>query len=301
MNKSILVAFFLIFSSSLSFAQKNINNYKYIIVPKQYEFQKNEDSYQINSLIKFLFERDDFITFFSTDTFPVELANNSCMALKAMIKNKSGMLNTKLNIDLVDCYNNVVFSTSEAKSKEKDYKKAYQETIRMAFEDIEALNYTYSPENISQNKNNQIEVKKPEDTQKVVVKEIEPKVNNTKIAKEVKMEKIAAIAKPIEKKIAETESRGKVIADKLPTAISIEGIYLFDTWGKSSISKKDNEYSVTGGDENVAFATIYKTSKPTIYIIKWRAFKQPQLVEIDSKGNLNLDSETGKKVCKRVE
>ena len=64
MNKLILVAFFLIFSSYLSFAQKNINNYKFIIVPKQYEFQKSEDSYQINSLTKFLFERDGFITFF---------------------------------------------------------------------------------------------------------------------------------------------------------------------------------------------------------------------------------------------
>ena len=180
MNKSILVAFFLIFSSYLSFAQKYINNYKFIIVPKQYEFQKSEDSYQINSLTKFLFERDGFITFFSTDAFPAELANNSCMALKAMIKNNSGMLNTKLKIDLVDCYNNVVFSTNEAKSKEKNYKKAYQETIRMAFEDIDALNYTYSPENISEAKNVQIEEEKPVNTQEVVIKEVLPKVDNTK-------------------------------------------------------------------------------------------------------------------------
>ena len=302
MNKSILIAFFLIFSSYLSFAQKNINNYKFIIVPKQYEFQKSEDSYQINSLTKFLFERDGFITFFSTDAFPAELANNSCMALKAMIKNNSGMLNTKLKIDLVDCYNNVVFSTSEAKSKEKNYKKAYQETIRMAFEDIDALNYTYSPENISEAKNVQIEEEKPVNTQEVVIKEVLPKVDNTKTAEEVKIVKVESIAKPIEKEVEATEEVLEVIEEeKIVVPTSIEGTYLFDTWGKSSISKTDNEYAVTGGDENVALGTIYKTSKATIYIIKWRAFKQPQLVEIDADGNLNVDTINGKKVYKRVD
>lgn len=301
MNKSILIVIFLIFSSSIAFAQKNINNYKYIVVPKQYEFQKSEDTYQINSLTKFLFERAGFTTYFSTDKFPAELASNSCMALKAIIKNKSGILNTKLNIDLVDCYNTIVFSTSEAKSKEKKYKKAYQITIRKAFEDIEDLNYTYNPTNISEAKNEQIEAKSTEITQEVVVKEVVPKVDNTKIAKEVKMVKIESIEKPIEKKIEVTESNVEAIEGKALTAISIEGTYLFDTWGKSSISKKENEYSVSGGDENVEFATIYKTSKPTIYIIKWRAFKQPQLVEIDASGNLNVDTATGKKQFKRAD
>lgn len=293
MNKSILIAFFLIFSSYLSFAQKNINNYKFIIVPKQYEFQKSEDSYQINSLTKFLFERAGFITFFSTDTFPKELASNSCMALKAIIKDKSGMFNTKLNIDLVDCYNNVVFSTSEVKSKEKDYKKAYQETIRLTFEDIEALNYSYNPVNVSEVKNVEIEAEKLEVIQKPVIKEVVPKVDNAKTDKAVEMTKIKDIATPMKKEVKRTE-------DKLSAIYLLEGTYLFDTWGKSCISKKDNEYSVTGGDENVELATIYKTSKPTIFIIKWRAFKQPQLVEIDVNGNLNVDTDTGKKVYKRM-
>ena len=219
-----------------------------------------------------------------------------------MVKNKSGMLNTKLKIDLVDCYNNVVFSTNEAKSKEKNYKKAYQETIRMAFEDIDALNYAYVPKNISEAKNVQIEAKKPEKAQKVAVKEVLPKVDNTKTPKEVKMVKVEAIAKPIKKEVEAAEKKLTVVAEKeLAAPTSIEGTYFFDTWGKSSISKKDNEYSVTGGDENVALGTIYKTSKPTIYIIKWRAFKQPQLVEIDVNGNLNVDTINGKKVYNRVD
>ena len=293
MNKSVIIVFFLIISSSFCFAQSNINNYKYVIVPKQYEFQKDEDSYQINSLTKFLFEREGFTAFFSTDTFPQELANNSCMALKAIVKDESGMLNTKLNINLVDCYNNIVFSTTEVKSKEKDYKKAYQATIRKTFEDIEALNYSYNPVNISEAKNVQIVAEKSEIIQKPVIKEVAPKVDNTKTEKVVEMVKVEDIATPIKKEV-------KITENKRSTTYSIEGTYLFDTWGKSRISKNDNEYSVTGGDENVEFATIYKTSKPAIFIIKWRAFKQPQLIEIDTYGNLNVDSETGKKVYKRI-
>jgi hypothetical protein len=289
MNKSILIAFLLVFSNSVILAQKNISNYKYIIVPKQYEFQRSEDSYQINSLTKFLFERANFITYYSTDIFPEELANNSCMALKAIIKNNSSILSTKLNIDLVDCYNSVIFSTSEAKSKEKDYKKAYHAAIREAFVDIDAANYNYNATNISEAKNTPIDTKKNKVIEKVVVEEIQQKVDNTKTAKSVNLVKIEDTATPINNEI------------KSFATTTIEGTYLFDTWGKSQITKKDNEFLVTGGDENVELATIYSTSKPSIYIIKWRAFKQPQLVEIDTNGNLNIDSDTGKKVFKRVE
>lgn len=294
MNKSILVAFFLILSTSLSFAQNNINNYKYIIVPKQYEFQKSEDSYQINSLTKFLFERAGFTVFFSTDTFPTELANNGCLALKAIINDGSGMFNTKLNINLVDCYNKTIFSTHEAKSKIKDYQKAYQATIREAFVDIEALNYAYNNVNI-------IEDKKLTNIKEPVIKEIIPKVDNTKSDKAVELVKTEVAAIPVKKEVEVIENNIEVVVEgKLLSNISIEGTYMFDTWGKSSISKVADEYVVIGGDENVELATIYKTSKPNIYIIKWRAFKQPQLVEIDADGNLHVDSINGKKVYDRM-
>ena len=62
----------------------------------------------------------------TNETIPDELANNSCMALKAIVVNNSGMLTTKMQIKLVDCYNNSVYVTEEFSSKEKDYKKAYE-------------------------------------------------------------------------------------------------------------------------------------------------------------------------------
>ena len=112
----------LVFSTAILFAQKDINSYKYIIVPNQYEFQKSEDQYQLNSLTKFLFEKQGFSVLLSNESFPEDLARNPCLALKAVLKNNSGMLSTKLNMDLLDCFNAVVFSTDEGKSKIKDYK-----------------------------------------------------------------------------------------------------------------------------------------------------------------------------------
>lgn len=299
MQKSIIIVFILILSSTFSFAQSNINNYKYIIVPKQYEFQKSEDSYRINSLTKFLFERAGFIVFFSTDTFPSDLATNSCLALKAMINNNSGIFNTKLKIDLVDCYNKTVFSTHEAKSKVKDYEKAYQTVVREAFVDIEALNYSYKSITNVKEENNITEEVIIKEVKEVEVKEELPKVSESKTSEETKIINVEVAATPINNN-EEIEASEIKLENAVSTIVSIEGTYLFDTWGKSNISKNNNEYTVIGGDENVELATIYKTSKPTIYIIKWRAFKQPQLIEIDVDGNLNVDTITGKKVYKKI-
>ena len=40
-----------------AFSQTNLNNYKYVIVPKKYDFLKEEDQFRLNGLTKFLFEK----------------------------------------------------------------------------------------------------------------------------------------------------------------------------------------------------------------------------------------------------
>ena len=127
-----------------TFSQENLNDYKYIIIPSQYDFQKSEDSFQINSLMKFLFEKADFEVYMDTDEFPEELAKNRCLGLTASLNDNSKMLVTKMNIDLIDCQNKVVYSTVEGKSKIKEYKKAYHECIRKTFTELEKLEYAYN-------------------------------------------------------------------------------------------------------------------------------------------------------------
>ncbi len=140
----IAIAFLLITNI---FAQHNLNEYKYVIVPKKYDFLKSADKYQVNSLAKFLLEKESFKVFFD-DELPEDLADNRCLGLYANVESTGGLFKTKLVTELKDCNNNVVFKTIEGSSKEKDYKKAYHEALRDAFNSFKDLNYEYQPKKV---------------------------------------------------------------------------------------------------------------------------------------------------------
>ncbi len=142
--KKTLVIVLVIISNTI-FSQQSLNNYKYVIVPKKYDFLKSEDKYQVNSLTKFLFKKEGFNTLFDSDVKPQELVNNPCSALVSRVKKNSTMFTTKLVIELVNCRNEIVHTSTEGRSKQKDYKKAYQEALRKAFESISSLDYKYNP------------------------------------------------------------------------------------------------------------------------------------------------------------
>ena len=115
--------FIFLFSASL-FAQKSMNSYKYILIPNQYEFQKSQDQYQVNSLVKFLFNRAGYTAFLEGDDLPEDLRNDICLAAKAFVDVKPSMLSVKTVVRLEDCFGKTIFVTNESKSKEKAYQTA---------------------------------------------------------------------------------------------------------------------------------------------------------------------------------
>jgi len=160
MKKILFLFLFCVFK--FSFAQKSINNYKYIIVPKQFEGFKKSDQYQTSSLLKFLFNKYNFTAYFDDETLPEDLARDKCSALLLSLKNKSGMFATKTQIELKDCFNTTVYTSKQGSSKLKEYKKAYHEAIRRSFKSIQALNYSYKPSTtVQQKKTIATEVSKP--------------------------------------------------------------------------------------------------------------------------------------------
>lgn len=267
----LFICLFLALSTFKSFAQENLNAYKYIIVPKQYEFQKSQDQYQINSLTKFLFERAGFQSIFTEDNFPLDLADNPCLGLKAVVVNEKSFLSTKMYIKLHDCRNKVVYATDVSRSKEKDYKKAYHQAIRATFVAIDTMGYEY----------NELLLKKDKVTN----------VGNQEIVKKSQAENVES------KKSVQSDTKNAALKKVVP---SITGTFLFELWGECVISKNGDHYSVVGGDENFEFATITKTSKPNLFMIKRVGFKQTQLLELDEDGNLKMDTNDGVKIYKRV-
>ncbi|SNR17095.1 hypothetical protein [Tenacibaculum jejuense] len=135
----------LLFITTSVFAQKSVNDYKYVIVPKQYNGFKKADQYQTSSLIKFLLKKNNFNVFFDDESLPADLVSDRCKALTADLFNDSGIFVTKVQIRFKDCFNKEVYSSKFGKSKLKEYKKAYHKAIREAFNSIKQLNYKYVP------------------------------------------------------------------------------------------------------------------------------------------------------------
>jgi len=145
MKNSILFTLFLL-SSIFVFGQasKDINNYKYVIIPTKFDFLSEKNQYQMNALTKFLFEKK-FTTFFDDDKLPMEIANNKCKALLVNLVNDSGMFVTTLKLEIKNCVGDFLFSF-EGESREKSYEKAYQGAVRDAYRKFDAqVNYSYQP------------------------------------------------------------------------------------------------------------------------------------------------------------
>ena len=137
MNKLVAVIFLFMSIISKSFSQKSLNDYSYVIVSEQFEFQQEKDKYQLNSLTKFLFNKYGFHAYFDRE---VPLNVFRCDGLWAEAEGTPGFIITKVQLVLRDCTGEVIYRTNYGKSKVKDYKKAYYEAVRNAFDDIIALN-----------------------------------------------------------------------------------------------------------------------------------------------------------------
>jgi beta-phosphoglucomutase-like phosphatase (HAD superfamily) len=145
MTKAFFILSFLILAYFNAFSQSNINDYKYVIVPNQYDFLKENDRYQINSLTKFLFNKYGYQAYMQDEEFPEDLHNNRCLGLTVDVINDSGFFKTKLRIELKDCDGIVVQSSKFGESREKEYAKAYNLALRDAFSTFQNMDYSYLP------------------------------------------------------------------------------------------------------------------------------------------------------------
>lgn len=128
------------------FSQESVNDYKYVVVPNQYDFLKEKNQYQLNALTEFLFNKYGYTAFLEDEDFPVDLVLNKCLALYVDVKEqKGGMFKTKLVITLQDCKGEEVYSSTVGESRKKSFDKSYNEALRDAFKSYQLLNYVYQP------------------------------------------------------------------------------------------------------------------------------------------------------------
>tara|TARA_R110002073_G_scaffold336208_1_gene530914 strand:- start:49729 stop:50562 length:834 start_codon:yes stop_codon:yes gene_type:complete len=230
-SRSLILAAIFCLCTTLFYAQNSIDGYKYVIVPKQYNFQKSQDQYQLNALVKFLFDKEGFQTVFSTEAKAQDLAVNPCLALTAMVKNNSNMFTTKVVLELLNCHNEVVFTSEEGKSKIKEYKRGYQEAIRNAFQSVVALDYSYNPsKSVSPNVVVEKEEKPIEITEvvaPVIVKEVSNEAKEETLL-EIKEEVIPPVIDVVEASTEDTNllyaqanKLGYQLVDSTPSVVFI--------------------------------------------------------------------------------
>jgi len=253
--KYILIIVFVL-SSGIIIGQRSLNEYKYVTVPNKFDFLKSDDQYQLNSLTKFLFTKEGFQTLFGGDVRPEELAKSSCLGLTTKVNNTSGLLNTKLVIELVNCRNETVFTSAEGRSKEKDYKKGYHEALRKAFESITDLNYSYEPVKELVVQETQVE-KEKEFIPEEVKEEVALKESN-EVAKTIEIKQDDKVIDNIEKKKVE-DVKNEVEAKELPELEASTNL----------LYAQANPYGFQLVDSTPKVVYILlKTSRADVYILK---------------------------------
>ncbi|NMH87772.1 hypothetical protein [Flavivirga algicola] len=217
------------------FSQSNLNDYKYVIVPNKFDFLKEKDQYQLNSLAQFLFNKYGFEALKEGDTYPEDLIRNRCLALRSDVTKEPGMFKTKLAVELKGCNDQVIYTSQLGISREKDYAKAYVEALRAAFKSIEMLNYKYEPNERITSLQTQSSGEKNEVAQEIEV--LKQEIQNLKKEKEAEL-KVVSIPKaetpvavlPTIKKATAMETGVKEVLSKVLYAQEIEnGFQLVDS------------------------------------------------------------------------
>ncbi|WP_420604250.1 hypothetical protein [Flagellimonas sp.] len=259
------LTYFLIFAIGLSYPMNGqLNDYKYIIVPKKFDAFKKENKHQTSTIIKHLFTQNGFTAVYE-DALPEDLANNRCLGLLVNLEDNSSLFSTKTVLVLRDCQSIEVFRSLEGRSKIKEYKAAYREAIKGAFTSFEGMGYTYTPKKetskevemeqpITVSFKNDVKSldKKPEEkvmvqeatTENQTFKSIKPAPSTIKRAENVVKKTVNSnllYAQPIEGGYQLVDSTPKVVLKIVET--SVENIFLVDYEGKNGVVfKKEDKW-----------------------------------------------------------
>lgn len=272
----------LIFYVSITMAQSKLDAYKYIIVPERYDFLREVDQYRINSLTKFLFEKNGFSTLLEHEDYPDDVKSNPCLALTAEVMNSSSMFTSKLYIELKDCYKKVVFTSEVGRSKEKEYKISYQEALRNAFVTFEEMNYKFNPDMVV---NKTITKKEPE---VIVGTKVETVVPVVEVAPAI------VVATKVDETPIKVEKEKDEKEKNLAKSYKNNNISFFLIEQNNTLVAYVKETKVDAYQIGEKIGTLFKTSRPNTYRITWKdttGKSRETTGYFDEMGNLKIDIE----------
>lgn len=330
----IAILVFAFASNANGYAQSPIDQYKYIIIPKQFGFLKEENQYRVNSTTKYLFDQNGFNTLMQGENYPPDLQKNPCLGVKVDILDESSMFMTKLHVLLIDCHDQEVYRSVMGKSREKSYDKTYIYALNNAFVSFENMSYSYKPESNEQEPVAAVAAKEPETavaatTSKNVDSgtktESEPAASDpvpstntdagttaaaagvgvaagTEAAKESSAEESPAIEESATEEVSTAVAAAPVEEESPVTAASSYGN---ENVAFLLIQQGDKLVAYVSDDRNPTYkkgemiGTLVKTSLPNVFRASWKHMDKDidlTTAYFDDQGNLKIDVERGDKI-----
>lgn len=217
MKKVFLVLFS--FYAICSFGQK-INDYEFVLVPTQFEFQKAENDYRLNTILKFRLEEYGFQVNYISAEMDIKY-NDRCQYMTAEVIDESRLFMTKLAVVFKDCNGKVIYKSKTGTSKSKDRKLGYTEALEEALKSVAALNYKYEGK-VTENNRVVVQPSKPISVEKT------EKVNTN-----------ALFAQPISNGFQLVDTTPKVILKMFKT--SEINVFLASSGDRNGVIFKKNE------------------------------------------------------------
>jgi hypothetical protein len=134
--------FLMLFFVSYGFSQ-SVNDYKAVVIPMKYEFQKTENQYRLQTITKLNLQKAGFQAFYVNEPVPADLVDR-CSLLYVEATKENSFLVTKVSVVFKDCHGTVIYQSPVGKSREKDFEKAYLEAVNDSFISIYNLHYKYN-------------------------------------------------------------------------------------------------------------------------------------------------------------
>jgi len=148
--RHLLIVSFLFFSISFCFGQ-SVNDYRYVLVPEQFELKNSRDQYALNVATKQQLKSYGFDAYLNNDSLPFDTTKDICNILNLKVIENSGLFSTKVTLTLENCFGKVIFTSEEGISREKNYQRAYAMSFRKALLSFKALNYSFNGKNDGEN------------------------------------------------------------------------------------------------------------------------------------------------------
>jgi len=231
-------------------AQKELNAYKYIIIPSRFDFQKVANEYGVNLLLKYKFQQLGFESYLDTDDIPQEVRTNTCLYASPVLYAKSNMFKTVVSIELFDCTKKSLYKTQEGSSNSKNFKVSYNQAVREALKSFGDYKLDYSPKQETV----QLELK---DTNVIVSSKAEKEIE--------KLKEEVAILKQQNKELEVVPSIAAQVNEiKSEVVVEVSKNYLM-------AHPKTNGYVLIDSATKEIVYTIHNTKMKDVFVIKGKS------------------------------